>query len=63
MAKKKITLETIVIIGKLSDGTCRQLAITQEHQDVIIGYLLAKDHKLNVSNEILENLDILKSDK
>ena len=52
------TLKHIVIVGKFSDGKCRQILINPKTQDVILSAILVTEGQLRSLETVLEGLDI-----
>jgi hypothetical protein len=53
-----LKLKQIVVIGKFSDGKCRQVLISQEAQDVVLSAIMACEQQLRVLETIIEGIDI-----
>ena len=61
MAKKQKTeptLENIVLIGKFSDGKCRQILIDKNTEDVVLIALTTFNGKIRVLDKVFYNVDI-----
>lgn len=58
MTKKQLKLETMIIIGKFSDGKVRQLVMHEGVKEIIEKVLAFKTGTILVINEPIEDLDI-----
>lgn len=52
-------LKHLVVIGKFSDGKCRQVLINPKTQDVILSAILACEGSIRALETTLEGIDIM----
>jgi hypothetical protein len=57
-SERGIDLESVVIIGKFSDGKCRQIFINEGTGKVIVEAIQEVEGVLSVHEEVLELVDI-----
>jgi hypothetical protein len=53
-----LKLKQIVVIGKFSDGKCRQVLISPKAEDVVLSAIIACEQEIRVLETIIEGIDI-----
>lgn len=53
-----LEIEQVVIVGKFSDGKCRQILIQDETQRVVISAILSCEKVISVLDKVLDSIDI-----
>jgi ABC-type Mn2+/Zn2+ transport system ATPase subunit len=59
----KMQLEYIVLIGKFSDGKCRQIIVNKKTQEIITTAIMASEGSITVLEEPLQSIDVVAEDK
>ena len=52
------TLDNIVLIGKFSDGKCRQILMDKNTEDVVLIALTTFNGEIRVLDKVIEGIDI-----
>lgn len=56
--KKNPELKDFIIIGKFSDGKCRQILVKSENMKTIINFIGFIEVGLRVNEKVIEGIDI-----
>lgn len=58
MTKKKIKLETLVVLGKFSDGTVKQVLLSELTRSLLERVLMIEKGAIQVLDTPIEGIDI-----
>ena len=59
IVEKTPSIEMIVVIGKFSDGKCRQILLSNDNQKVVLGLLMSIENPMSVIETPFEGMDII----
>lgn len=57
---KQAELKELIIVGKFDDGKCRQILLSSQYKDVILGVISACEGRVIALEEEVEGIDIIK---